>query len=358
VSALIERLISEGAPDDLLAPVMIVLAIVTALTGLLLCGLGLARAGAAIRFVPYPVIGGFLGATGWLMISGAVRVITDHPLSFATLEALIEPHTLAKLAAGGAVALALYLALRRARSPFVLPGILLAGIAVAHLAFTLTGVTLAEARADGWTFKAPAAVGLTRTWDLTDLRMFPWRALPALSGDILAVMFVTAITMLLNTAGIEFVNMLADDLNHALETCEKEVIAAHLAKDARGRSLREWFTQALGSADLAEQLTAAASGSKCAKTTLSPRRATPPIACISFSKGASASWSSSTTAAPFACAASGRTPRSAKWGSLPGRRAAPPFRPSWTACSTRSASRLTSASNPRTARCTRPCLAM
>src|SRR4029077_12769454 len=82
----------RSAPDDLLAPVTIVLAIVTALTGLLLCGLGLARAGAAIRFVPYPVIGGFLGATGWLMIGGAVRVITDHPLSFATLEALIEAY--------------------------------------------------------------------------------------------------------------------------------------------------------------------------------------------------------------------------------------------------------------------------
>ena len=218
VGALIERLMSEGAPDDLLAPVMIVLAIVTALTGLLLCGLGLARAGAAIRFVPYPVIGGFLGATGWLMISGAVRVITDHPLSFATLEALIEPHTLAKLAAGGAVALALYLALRRTRSPFVLPGILLAGIAVAHLVFTLTGVTLAEARVDGWMFKAPAAVGLTRTWDLTDLRMFPWRALPALSGDILAVMFVTAITMLLNTTGIEFVTRREADLQRELTT--------------------------------------------------------------------------------------------------------------------------------------------
>jgi sulfate permease, SulP family len=47
----------------------------------------------------------------------------------------------------------------------------------------------------------------------------------------------------------------ADDLDHALETCEKEVIAAHSAKDAQGRSLREWLTQALGSADLAEQLT-------------------------------------------------------------------------------------------------------
>ncbi len=226
VAALIERLINEGAPDDLLAPVMIVLAIVTALTGILLCVLGLARAGAAIRFVPYPVIGGFLGATGWLMISGAVRVITDHRLGFATLETLVEPHALAKLAAGGAVALALYLSLRRTRSPFVLPAILLAGIAAAHLAFALTGMSLADARDEGWMFKAPAAVGLTRTWDLNDLRMFPWRALPALSGDVLAVMFVTAITMLLNTTGIEFITRREANLQRELTTLGVANLAA------------------------------------------------------------------------------------------------------------------------------------
>ena len=67
-------------------------------------------------------------------------------------------------------------------------------------------------------FKAPAAVGLTRTWDLSDLRMFPWRALPALSGDILAVMFVTAITMLLNTTGIEFITRREADLQRELTT--------------------------------------------------------------------------------------------------------------------------------------------
>ena len=50
--------------------------------------------------------------------------------------------------------------------------------------------------------------------------------------------------------------ILADDLDRALEACEKEVIAAHSAKNAPGRSLREWFTQALGTANLAEQLTA------------------------------------------------------------------------------------------------------
>jgi SulP family sulfate permease len=44
---------------------MIVLLLAAALTGILLLALGFARAGGAIRFVPYPVIGGFLSATGF-----------------------------------------------------------------------------------------------------------------------------------------------------------------------------------------------------------------------------------------------------------------------------------------------------
>jgi SulP family sulfate permease len=48
--------------------------------------------------------------------------------------------------------------------------------------------------------------------------MFPWLALPALSGDILAVMFATAITMLLNTTGIEFVTRREADLQRELTT--------------------------------------------------------------------------------------------------------------------------------------------
>ena len=73
------RLAAKGVPDDLLAPVGVIMGLSAVFTGLLLFALGLARAGGAIRFIPYPVIGGFLGATGCLMVSGAVRVITGHP---------------------------------------------------------------------------------------------------------------------------------------------------------------------------------------------------------------------------------------------------------------------------------------
>jgi sulfate permease, SulP family len=165
------------------------------------------------------VVGGFLGATGWLMVNGAARVVADKGLSISTIGTFLDPSVMAKLAATTAIALALYFGLRRrGDSPYVLPGILLAGIGAAYLAFTLSGMTLSEARGEGWMFKAPAAGGLTWTWDLNDLRMFPWRALSAHVGDLLAVMFVTAITMLLNTTGIEFVTRREADLQRDLKT--------------------------------------------------------------------------------------------------------------------------------------------
>jgi sulfate permease, SulP family len=91
VAHFLGQLDAEGAPDDLLAPVMIVMALSAALAGILLFGLGLARAGGAIRFVPYPVVGGFLGATGWLMVNGAARVVADKGLSVSSSELSLTP---------------------------------------------------------------------------------------------------------------------------------------------------------------------------------------------------------------------------------------------------------------------------
>ena len=219
VTALLARFAKEGAPDDLLAPVIIIMALSASLSGILLLGLGLARAGGAIRFIPYPVIGGFLGATGCLMMSGAVRVITDHGLLLSNLDALIEPVSLAKLLPACIIAVVIYFGVRwRKDSPYVLPVILLSGLAVVHLALAAFGVSFAEAQSQGWLFKPPAAVGLTPTWDVNDLRSFPWHDLPGLSGELFAVMFVTAISTLLNTTGIEFVTKREADLQRDLKT--------------------------------------------------------------------------------------------------------------------------------------------
>ncbi len=202
VATLVQRIIASGG-THLLEPSLIALSLSTALTGLLLGVLGYANAGRAIRFVPYPVIGGFLGATGWLMITGAIQVVTDIRPTLFNLDAFASAGFAAKLGTGAAVAVVLHALLPRARSAFVLPGILLAAILLTHIVLLSSGVSLADAQSAGWLFHPQSAATLTLPWKPAELARFPWAALPSLAGDLLAVGFVTVITLLLNTTGIE-----------------------------------------------------------------------------------------------------------------------------------------------------------
>src|SRR3974390_1151974 len=91
VMSLAQHLAATGANDRLLVATLLVMPMSSALTGLLLCGIGFAGGGRALPLVPYPVIGGFLGATGLLIVLGALRVVLDQYISFADLSALILP---------------------------------------------------------------------------------------------------------------------------------------------------------------------------------------------------------------------------------------------------------------------------
>jgi sulfate permease, SulP family len=217
VATLMQRL-AAGGNGDLLSPALIIISLSTALTGLLLCILGFTHAGRAIRFVPYPVIGGFLGATGWLMMTGAVQVVTNQRPGFATLGTFADPGLAAKIAAAVAVAIALHLLVRRLTNPLALPGVLVAAVAAAYVTLFLTGTTVGEAQTAGWMFRPQPVAALSLPWKWPALEHFPWPALPSLAGDLLAVMFVTIITILLNITGIELATRHEADIERELKT--------------------------------------------------------------------------------------------------------------------------------------------
>jgi SulP family sulfate permease len=200
----------------LLPATLIVMALATILTGAVLSLLGLTRAGRAIRFVPYPVIGGFLGATGALMILGALQVITGHKTSWTHLAELANHADLAKIAAGVVLAVVLELLLARSRHALIMPGVLVAAIAGTHLVLFFAHESLTAAQAGGWMFTPTSAAALHLPLQSAELAAFPWKMLPGFAGELFAVVFVTTVTVLLNTTGIEIATKYEADIEREL----------------------------------------------------------------------------------------------------------------------------------------------
>jgi SulP family sulfate permease len=201
-ASLAASLVAHGR-EDLLGPVMVILALSAVATGVFLLVLGMTRAGRVIRFVPFPVFGGFLGASGVLMLMGAFALVTGRHLTAANIDALVNPALLIRLAPAVAVGLLLRALTTRFESALVLPAVILGAVAVTLVTLHLMGVSLESARASGWLFGHQTAARIASPWRLRSLLDFPWRSLPWLSGELVAVMFVTATSLLLNTTGIE-----------------------------------------------------------------------------------------------------------------------------------------------------------
>lgn len=70
---------AEGDPAALLATVLVAIGLTTALSGAGMFLLGAAQLGRIVRFVPYPVFGGFLAITGWYFLVAGLEIVVGLP---------------------------------------------------------------------------------------------------------------------------------------------------------------------------------------------------------------------------------------------------------------------------------------
>jgi SulP family sulfate permease len=200
-----------------LGPTALVAVVIgTVLVGVALALFGQMRIGRWIRYVPYPVIGGFLAASGWLLLSGSVRVMTGTRLTWMSFGTLYHSGHLGQLAAGLGFATAFSL-LRRIKHPAALPVLLLGGVLVVHLALALAGISVAEARRQGWLLDIVAGASWPNPWLSGDWRIVDWGSILRGGGEYVALIAVTAITLLLSTTAVEVEARLDVDVDHELK---------------------------------------------------------------------------------------------------------------------------------------------
>ncbi len=184
---------SYGSSDRAFKTVVAATFIVMVLTGAALLVLGTLRRGNLLRFVPYPVAGGFLAGIGWLLIKGGIGIAAREHAFLMTMEDLLEREALTRWVPALAFGVVLLVASRIVRRPVVVPALLGIGLAGFAIVTLVTGTSLEEARAGGWLLGSFGSEPLWQLWVPRALTGADWTAVLTQTPGILASVFIAVV---------------------------------------------------------------------------------------------------------------------------------------------------------------------
>ncbi|TKC88782.1 cyclic nucleotide-binding domain-containing protein [Trinickia terrae] len=219
-----------GSPQTILLTVLIAIAVCSIVTGIVLYALGSTKRSRSLQFLPYPVVGGFLAGTGFLLLAGALRVLTGEPLAWRTLALLAHLHWLAWAPALLVGVLATLLT-RTWKHAAALPLVLAFGIALFYGLLHAAGLSIDGARSMGlllprMALHLPQLPVLHVPAPFAQARV-DWAAIGAHLPETLVVTTASAVTILMNSTAIGAATGQDVDLN-------REMRAAGLANVASG----------------------------------------------------------------------------------------------------------------------------
>jgi len=194
----------EDAPEGVrIATAFAILGGSTLVTGLLFWSVGRLRLGRLVRFFPYPVVAGFLAGSGWLLVEGALAMVSGRHGLGAGIAGLAAPMVAVTAAAAVGLAGLLVLAMRRSDSPFAMPLVLLAAALAFHAGLPLLGVTAEEARGWGWLPGVAGGGGFSLPVPTEVLALADWGRVAAALPAMVSVAVLGMLGLLLNVSGIE-----------------------------------------------------------------------------------------------------------------------------------------------------------
>lgn len=196
------------------------------LAGAFLFFVGHMKLGHWIRYIPHPVVGGFLAGTGGILVRGSFKVMCGTPLSVANLRSLGGAENLAHWVPGAAFALVILLILRQFKHYLVMPSLVVAGIVVTHVILSSLGLSIVEATRQGWLLSSFPRDLFWRSYSELSLSQVDPTVLAAGVGNLAAMLLVAAIVILLNCASVELATHRDIDLDRELKASGIANIAA------------------------------------------------------------------------------------------------------------------------------------
>jgi SulP family sulfate permease len=206
-----------SSPEQIVSTVLVAIAASSVIAGICIASLGAMRRGSLVQFIPFPVVGGFLAGSGFLLVGGAFDIVTGHPLGLSAWPALqhISWHFLVPMLMVAGVMLA------ASSMKWTHPALLICTLLAAGLVFfgglSLDGISIDQARSMGWLFQPFPAGGLRLPVSLSwgEVR---WSTILSHYSELLAMITIVTLTILLNATGVGLATRRDVDFNHELRS--------------------------------------------------------------------------------------------------------------------------------------------
>ncbi len=194
-----------GGLDRTFLTVIAVTLVVTVLAGVTFLVLGSFKLGYLVRYVPFPVVGGFLAGTGWLLVKGGIGVSASTVVSFEAIGDLIAADPLKRWLPALAFGVLLLVLTRVIKRPLVLPIAIGAALVAFAVGVLVSGSSIDAARDGRWLMGPFAPGAFWQPWTLRAIGGADWLGVLKQAPVILAGVFVITVAMLLNVSGSELI---------------------------------------------------------------------------------------------------------------------------------------------------------
>jgi SulP family sulfate permease len=203
VAAIAADLVQKSGAEDpaLLPTVWMFLFAASSGCGLLLYFVGERHWGRYVRYIPYPVVGGFLVGTGFLLVSGGWKMLVLKSPMHTTLADIKNVPMLA-WAAAGIVTVVLVVLMRLSKHFLIIPGVIFGSAILFHGTLFATGTDLAHAHAMKLLLD-PLPLGSWSTPFNQPWHEVRWDLILAHANDFAAMTMVVVITILLNATSLD-----------------------------------------------------------------------------------------------------------------------------------------------------------
>ncbi len=217
VSAIATSLATTASETEVLITVVAAIVFNSLITGIFFFCVGWFRLGELIRFIPYPVIGGFLAGTGWLLAEGSLQTMTESHLSLAHLSHFFEPEILLQWLPGAIFGVLLFLALHHYHSLLIVLGMMVGATALFYLVLAATGTSITQAGEQGLLLGPFTTAKTLHPFTLSTVSQANWSAIFRQIPTFATIWLIDIIGLLLSVSSIEIAVHRDINFNHELK---------------------------------------------------------------------------------------------------------------------------------------------